>query len=88
MYKLSVQLSVTFFSEQSVGMTLVQRYDCSGTPLGQGRALPQRICRASPVPPRLDGMAIARGYRMPGTEQDIALFLALGCAADFWVLAS
>ena len=32
-YKLSVKLSVTFFSEQSVGMTLAQRYTESDTPL-------------------------------------------------------
>ena len=29
-------------------------------------------------------MASAREYRMQGTEHDIALFLALGCAADFF----
>ena len=34
--KLSVKLSVLFFSEQSVGMTLARRYDWSGTPLMAG----------------------------------------------------
>ena len=32
-YKLSVKLSVIFFSKQSVGMTLAQRYTESDTPL-------------------------------------------------------
>ena len=32
-YKLSVELSVIFFSKQSVGMTLAQRYTGSDTPL-------------------------------------------------------
>ena len=32
-YKLSVELSVIFFSKQSVGMTLAQRYTQSDTPL-------------------------------------------------------
>ena len=32
-YKLSVKLSVIFFSKQSVGMTLAQRYTGSDTPL-------------------------------------------------------
>ena len=32
-YKLSVELSVIFFSKQSVGMTLAQRYTESDTPL-------------------------------------------------------
>ena len=50
-YKLSVKLSVTFFSEQSVGMTLAQRYDWSGTPLSASRALPRRIYRLPPMPP-------------------------------------
>ena len=49
-YQLSAKLSVTFFSEQSVGMTLAQRYDWSGTPLRQGRALPRRIYRLPPLP--------------------------------------
>ena len=37
-YKLSVELSVAFFSEQSVGMTLAQSYDWSGTPLKAGQS--------------------------------------------------
>ena len=35
----------------------------------------------------LDGMASARGHRMQGTEQDIAFFLALGCAIALHCIA-
>ncbi len=34
--ELSVELSVAFFSKQSVGITLAQSYDWSGTPLKAG----------------------------------------------------
>ena len=36
----------------------------------------------------LNGMARARGYRMQGTENDVAFFCALGCAIVLHCIAS
>ena len=50
--ELSVMLSVSFFSLQSVSMTLAQRYEWSGTPLTAGQGPAAAHCEGlRPVPP-------------------------------------
>ena len=87
-YKLSVKLSVTFFSEQSVGMTLAQRYTESDTPLIGKQSVAAAHLQATAYAADLpfgNGPVNLGGVRGPqGGKLGFSMFRALGGPPETW----